>query len=269
MQFSLKQIFILFFATSLFGQVQEEVDPPENIKSIIFKGSTDDQFPVVKIGEQIRLEFDDILANEQDYYYKIVHCDYDWSPSQLLKSQYLNGVDNQRIIDYENSYTTLQPYSNYVLTIPNDNVRLKVTGNYLIEIYNDNYELQFSRRFVVYNDTVQVGAIVKRSRDFKYLNDKQVVQININAANFRLVNPKREVKVAIIQNYYWPTAIYDMPPQFTLGTELVYKYDQETSFYGGNEFLNFDTKDLRAPTSVISHIELGDIFICINIDFRI
>jgi len=260
MRLSLKQIFFLLFATSLIAQVQEEVNPPENIKSIIFKGPTEDQFPVVKIGEPIRLEFDDVLANEQDYYYKLVHCDYDWTPSQLLKSQYLNGVDNQRIIDYENSYTTLQPYSNYRLTIPNDNVRLKVTGNYLIEIYNNSYELQFSRRFVVYNDAVQVGALVKRSRDFKYLNEKQVVHMNINASSFRLVNPKKEVKIAILQNYHWPTAIYNVAPQFTIGNELVYKYDKETSFYGGNEFLNFDTKDLRAPTSVISHIELEDIY---------
>lgn len=260
MRVSLKQIFFLLFATSLFAQVQEEVNPPENIKSIIFKGTTDDQFPVVKIGEKIRLEFDDVLANEQDYYYKIVHCDYDWTPSQLLKSQYLTGVDNQRIIDYGNSYNTLQPYSNYRLTIPNDNVRLKVTGNFLIEIYNDSYELQFSRRFVVYKDAVQVGALVKRSRDFKYLNEKQVVHININASSFRLVNPKKEVKLAILQNHHWQTAVYDVPPQFTIGNELVYKYDKETSFFGGNEFLNFDTKDLRAPTSVISHIELEDIY---------
>lgn len=260
MRFSLKQLFFLLFAVSLFSQVQEEVNPPENIKSIIFKGPTDDQFPVVKIGEQMRLEFDDILANEQDYYYKIVHCDYDWTPSQLLKSQYLKGVDNQRIIDYENSYTTLQPYSNYRLTIPNENVQLRVTGNYLIEIYNSSYELQFSRRFVVYGDAVQVGAIVKRSRDFKYLNEKQVVQININASSFQLVNPKKEVKIAILQNHHWPTAIYDIPPQFTIGNELVYKYNQETSFFGGNEYLNFDTKDLRAPSSVISHIELEDIY---------
>lgn len=260
MRLNLKQIVLILFSHALFGQVQEEVNPPEHIKSIVFKGPTEDQFPVAQIGEAITLDFDDILANEQDYYYKIVHCDYDWSTSQLLKSQYLNGVDNQRIIDYENSYTTLQPYSNYRLTIPNENVSLKVTGNFVLEIYNSTYELQFSRRFVIYKNNVQVGGVVKRSRDFKYLNEKQVVQFSINANNARLVNPKKEVKVAILQNYLWQTAIYDIPPQFTLGNELVYKYDQETSFYGGNEFLNFDTKDLRAPTSVISHIELEDIY---------
>lgn len=260
MRLNLKQIALLFVCPLLFAQVQEEVNPPENIRSVIFEGPTGDQFPVIQLNEPIYLEFDDTTASEQDYYYKIIHCDYDWTPSQLLKSQYLTGVDNQRIIDYENSYTTLQPYSNYRLTIPNENVRLKVSGNYVLEIYNATYELQFSRRFVVFKDVVKVGAVVKRSRDFEFLDEKQVVQFTINSGSFRLVNPKKEVKVAIIQNYYWPSTLYNIKPQFTLGNELVYRYDQETSFYGGNEFLNFDTKDLRAPSSVISHIELTDIY---------
>lgn len=255
------KILVMFLLTSgVFAQVQEEVDPPENIKTIIFKGPTADQFPVVQLGESMTLQFDDLTAKEQDYYYKIVHCDYDWTPSQLLKSQYLSGFDNQRIIDYENSYTTLQPYSNYRLTIPNENVSLKVSGNYVLEIYNSYGDIQFSRRFVVYRDAVTVGGVVKRSRDFNYLNEKQVVQFNINTGSFPVINPKREVKVAILQNYYWPTARYNVKPQFTIGTELVYKYDKETSFFGGNEFLNFDTKDLRSPTFAISRVEYGQVY---------
>ncbi|MEP6004439.1 MAG: type IX secretion system plug protein domain-containing protein, partial [Maribacter dokdonensis] len=184
----------LLFLQNLIAQVQVEVNPPENIKSIVFKGPTEDQFPVIKIGEPLYLEFDDILANEQDYYYKIVHCDYDWTPSSLLKSQFLDGVDNQRITDYENSYSTLQSYSNYQLTIPNDNVRLKVSGNYLLEVYNSYNEIQFSRRFVVYKDVVTVGTEIKRSRDFNFINEKQVVQFSINSGSTRLTNPKKEVK---------------------------------------------------------------------------
>ena len=121
--------------------------------------------PIVKIGEPIRLQFDDLTASETDYYYQIVHCDYDWTPSRLLKSQYLDGVDNQRIINYENSYNTLQPYSNYQLTIPNSEVRVKVTGNYVLEIYDSYNEIQFSRRFVVYKTDVKVGGVAKRSRN--------------------------------------------------------------------------------------------------------
>ncbi|MEC3965392.1 type IX secretion system plug protein domain-containing protein [Flagellimonas halotolerans] len=246
--------------TPAFGQVMEEVNPPENIKSVVFKGPTEDQFPVIRLGESMTLEFDDLTANEQDYYYRIVHCDYDWTPSQLLKSQYISGADNQRIIDYENSYTTLQPYSNYRLTIPNNNVKLTVSGNFVLEIYNSYGDLQFSRRFVVYRDAVSVAGAVKRSRDFNFINTKQVVQFTINTASFNVVNPKKEVKVAIIQNHHWPTALYNIKPQFTIGTELVYKYNEETSFFGGNEYLNFDTKDLRSPNFAISNIEMRDVY---------
>ncbi|RDY58080.1 type IX secretion system plug protein domain-containing protein [Flagellimonas nanhaiensis] len=260
MRILFKQLFFCFFISGLSAQVMEEVNPPAHIKTVIFKGPTEDQFPVIQLGESMTLEFDDLTAKEQDYYYKIIHCDYDWTPSQLLKSQYLVGMDNQRIINYENSYTTLQPYSNYRLTIPNQNIRLKVTGNYVLEVYNSYGDLQFSRRFVVYRDAVSVAGIVKRSRDFNFLNEKQVVQFSINTAGFPVVNPKKEVKVAIIQNHFWPTALYNIKPQFTIGTELVYKYDQETSFYGGNEFLNFDTKDLRSPTFAISKIEFKELY---------
>jgi hypothetical protein len=260
MRLNLKQLFLLCLVSQTFAQVQEEINPPRNIKTIIFKGPTEDQFPIVQIGDPIYLEFDDVLASEQDYYYKIIHCNYDWTPSDLLKSQYLIGIDNQRILNYENSYSTLQPYSNYQLTIPNENVRLKVSGNYILEIYNNSYELQFSRRFIVYSDVVKVGALVKRSRDFNYINEKQTVQFSINSAGFPWVNPKKEVKVAIIQNYQWPTAINNIVPQYTLGNQLVYKYDKETSFFGGNEFLNFDTSDLRAPTAAISRIEFLDLY---------
>lgn len=260
MRLYLQQIIMLLLAVPIFSQVQEEIAPPSNIKTVIFNGPTEDQFPIVQMGDPIYLEFDDILANEQDYYYKVLHCNYDWTPSGLLKSQYLQGMDNLRIIDYENSYNTLQPYSNYRLTIPNENLGLKVSGNYILEIYDGNYELQFSRRFVVYKDLVRVGASIKRSRDFDFLNEKQVVQFTIFSPDFQLVNPKNEVKVAILQNYFWPTAINNVSPQFTLGNELVYKYDEETSFFGGNEFLNFDTKDLRAPSSAISHIEFGELY---------
>ncbi|MGB5376810.1 DUF5103 domain-containing protein [Muriicola sp.] len=260
MRLFLKHLFLCCFVIKSFAQVQEEVNPPENIKSIIFRGETEDQFPVVQLGDDIYLEFDDLLATEQDYYYSIIHCDYDWTPSQLLKSQYLVGIDNQRIINYENSYSTLQPYSNYQLTIPNTNVRLKVSGNYVLEIYNSSYELQFSRRFVVYQNLVRVAAVVRRSRDFEYLDQKQSVQFSISSAGFPWVNPKREIKVALIQNYQWDLMINSIAPQYTLGDELVYKYDQETSFFGGNEFLNFDTSDLRAPTAAISRIEFEDIY---------
>ena len=66
--------------------------------------------------------------------------------------------------------------------------------------------------------------------------------------------------MAILQNYNWQTTLYNIPPQFTLGTDLIYRYDEETAFDGGNEYLNFDTKDLRAPSIAISKIEVDELY---------
>ncbi len=251
---------MLLLSLPVLSQGPAEVNPPPYILSVRFTGPTGDQFPIVRLGETMVLEFDDLSASEQDYYFRITHCNYDWSPSALLKSQYLDGTDNQRITDYINSYNTLQPYSNYRLELPNPSLKFRVSGNYLLEIYNNADELIFTRRFVIYEDRVKVSAQVKRSRDFNYLNSRQVVHFAIRAGDFDWVNPQQEIKVAIIQNYYWPGALYHIKPQYALGNELVYRYDEKTGFLGGNEFLFFDTKDLRAPSAHISKVTYEDIY---------
>lgn len=263
MQTILKQLVLFVFLVSacLHAQIKQEVSPPSYIKSIIFKSDNgDDQFPIVRSGESFSLSFDDIRALEADYYYKIVHCNYDWTPSNLSKMQYLKGLDNQRIINYQNSYNTLQPYSNYQLTFPNTITRLKLTGNYILEIYDDNDELQFSRRFIIFKDVFSVGAYLKRSRDMNTIHSQQIVQFIINAKGVQLVNPQNEIKVAILQNHQWISAITGIKPQFFSGDQLIYKYDVETSFDGGNEFLFFDNKEIRTASNGILTVSLDDIY---------
>jgi hypothetical protein len=259
MQHFLKTILlVLVFKT---GWTQTEVLPPEYIKTIIFKGTTEgDQFPIVRLGETFTFSFDDITAQEEDYYYKITHHDYNWEQSNLLKPQYLQGTDNLRITNYTNSYGTLQPYSNYQLTLPNKNTKLKVSGNYILSIYNGYDELVFTRRFVVYTDATSVGVAIKNTRDLSLYNTHQTTHISIDLKELRVVNPKQDVKIAILKNYQWSTAKFNIKPQFITGTRLQYKYDKETRFAGGNEYLYFDNSDLRVSTSTIQKVAHKDLY---------
>ncbi len=255
--------FSLLVSFCLQAQVKplEEVAPPNFIKSIELEGTNKgDQFPVLLLGEPLNVTFDDINGNEEDYYYKIVHCNYDWTPSNLSKAQYMRGFDNQRIINYENSFTTLQLYSNYRLTIPNNLTTLLLTGNYMLSIYNDDDELMFSRKFIVYQNTVGVGAAVHRTRDLNTIQQDQLIQFEINLPSLSLRNFEREIKVAILQNYQWSTAITNIKPQYTLGTRLVYRYNTETSFPGGNEFYNFENKEIRGGNVSVANFELRDVY---------
>lgn len=258
----IKQALWLFAIISFSNaQVQQEVAPPDYIKSIVFKGNAEgDQFPIVRLGEPVYLSFDDLTASEEDYYYKIEHCNVDWTPSNLVKPQYLDGLDNQRIITYQNSVATLQPFSNYQLEIPNRLTRLKLPGNYILKIFNRFDELVFSRRFIVYTDAVTVTGVVKRTRDLNYINEKQTVQFTITSNGIQLVNPQQEVKVAIIQNYQFATAITGLRPQFYSGNQLIYRYDKETLFDGGNEYNFFENKEIRVANNGVAHIERMDIY---------
>ncbi|MCR8668342.1 DUF5103 domain-containing protein [Aestuariibaculum sp. M13] len=253
--------YFFFFSFLSFAQV-EEVTPPDYIKTINFKGNTPEtQLPILKLGEYVVLEFDALNGNEDDYYYKIEHFNHDWTPSVLFKSEYLDGFDNQRIRDYENSYNTYQIYSHYKLTIPNQFTKgLKVSGNYILSIFNSYDELVFSRKFMIYEDEASVGVALKRARNIEYIDQKQRVDITISSNGAAFNNPMQTVKTVIVQNNNLNSAIKDLKPLYTVGKQLIYKYDTETSFWGGNEYLYFENKDVRAANTGVQFIDLKELY---------
>ncbi|RIA08769.1 uncharacterized protein DUF5103 [Flavobacteriaceae bacterium MAR_2010_72] len=239
-----------------------ETNPPDYIKTITFKGNTpESQLPILRLGEPLVLEFDALNGNEDDFYYVIEHFNFDWTPSSLVKSEYLNGFDNQRIRDYQNSFNTYQIYSHYNLTIPNEQTRgLTKSGNYLISIFDDYNELVFSRKFMIYEELVNVGVSIKRSRDVKYINQKQSVDFVIGTNRINFNNPSETIKTLVVQNNNLNTAISNLKPQYTLGNELIYKYTTESSFWAGNEYFFFENKDVRGANVGVQFIDLQDIY---------
>jgi hypothetical protein len=261
LQKTLLVLFTIAFITNVKSQIIEKIEP-YYIRTIQFQGNTQQsQLPIVRLGEQLTLTFDDINGNEEDYYYKITHHDFDWSKSDLSKGEFLNGFDDVRIETYENSLNSLQLYSHYILSFPNRETRgVTKSGNYLISIYDDVGTLIFTRKFMVVEEQVAVGVEIKRSRNLKYIDSKQTVQFSINSKDQILINPNQSLKTLVLQNSNLKTAITDLKPQYTLGSELIYRYDQESSFWAGNEFFNFDSKEARAANNGIRYIELTDLF---------
>ncbi|MFM7019003.1 DUF5103 domain-containing protein [Flavobacterium sp.] len=252
----------LLFSAALFSQ-EKEVLPPFNIKSISFVQNGQNAVPLFLLGDTFQLQFDDLHGSEDNFYYKITHCDYDWKPSQLSINEYLVGFDDLRIQDYSNSFNALQIYSHYKLTLPNKQTQLKVSGNYIISILNENREVVFSRKLIIYEELVSVPMQVKRARTNINLEYKHNIDFAVKSNAITFQNPLNNIKVLLMQNGRFDNAISNIKPMYTMGNDLIYKYDTETQFWAGNEYLFFENKNIRAATNTIAHIDTnGGLYNC-------
>ena len=253
-------ILSIFCSTFSFGQGAFDVVEPAHIKTVTLRPLKPDQHaPILRLGETFRLSFDDLEADQKYYYYKIDHFDYNWNPSGLSPREFIKGYDGDRIRDEQNSFNTLQFYTHYSVDFPNRNTQLKLSGNYMISILDENDYVVFTRRFVLYEPQVNVSVSAHRSREIEHLDTKQNIQFTINHTGLNINNPKQEIKTVIMQNGNWETAVINLPPQYMRGNELIYKYLDATNFWGGNEFLYFDSKAVKFANIYIKRVEYGPV----------
>lgn len=245
-------LFFSFFCVTIFSQ---------NIKSIQLRPLQENNFSaIVPLGTVLELSFDDLDNDNKEYQYKIQHMTHDWQPSRLLSSQYINGFDQNNINTITNSFNTFQNYTHYSVQIPNQNSVITKSGNYLLSVLNDDDEVVFSRRFVLYENEVTVGVNVSRSRNAKALQTQQTVEFVVSHPKLRINNPSQEANVVILKNENWNETITSLQPTFFQQNVLRYSYNNNTNFWGGNEYLNFDTKIIRNNSLNIVKVERRDIF---------
>tara|TARA_B100000678_G_scaffold235002_1_gene204300 strand:+ start:1986 stop:3266 length:1281 start_codon:yes stop_codon:yes gene_type:complete len=235
------------------------------IKTVQFHPAGDDlAMPVIKLfsGEQLLLSFDDLYEDYAEYSYTIIHCNADWTPSNLLQSEYLSNFQDYYLSEYEYSINALIPYTNYRLTIPNSNMRFTKSGNYLLKIYRDNdpNKLVITRRFMVYEDRVTIGAQVRRATQVENKNTHQEIDFTINHTNYTIQNPFQDLNVVLMQDQRWDNPITTLKPQFVQNTQLIYQYDDINTFHGINEFRWFDIKNLQVLTQNVRKIDRDSVY---------
>ena len=260
----MKKRFVLLTALFLsFKFIFSQSINPDNVKSISFQKQNENKFSNIFIGtinEKFSLSFDILSGLEHDLYYVIEHCDFNWEKSQLIKSEYIQGFDDVKIDNYSSSFNTYQIYTHYNISFPNSNTSFKKSGNYIIKILDEYGDEIFRRKFILYENLVTVQTEIKRSREIEFINEKQVVNFEINPINIQLNNPSKTVKVKVFKNNELNYSIENIKPQYNMGRKLIYKYDKELSFWGGNEYLFFENKFVRNTSINIRGFDLEDIY---------
>ena len=205
--------------------------------------------------EKITISFDELNSERKNYIFTITHCNSDWKSSNLMKSEYIEGFTEEYISNYEFSFNTLQKYIHYQFDFPTINMKPILSGNYIFKIYEENGDTIIYKRFMVLNKRLHVQANVRRATLAEDRYTKHEIDFTIKHPNLIIADPFADIKVHIKQNNREDNAITGLTPKFVRNDELSYDYDEGNTFWGNNEFRDFDIRSLRYQSKRIKNID--------------
>ena len=262
-------IFCLSATSQVYGSklnttgVVEEGVFKESIHSVqLYRDGWKLSYPIIDRNSELDLElaFDDISPDIANYYYKVIHCNFDWTPSNINEGDYTDGFLPAQITNYSMSFNTYISYVHYTLKLPNDDFGFLLSGNYAVMVFEDNDENKtaFIKRFCISDALVNIKATVSRPVLSMYRNTSHEVNFNIETGGLQIENPYNDIMVAVLQNGRWDQSITDLKPIFDKNGILEYNYQVENIFPAGNEYRWFDIKSVRYQSPYIKSVAYSE-----------
>ncbi|MBK7428063.1 MAG: DUF5103 domain-containing protein [Saprospiraceae bacterium] len=230
------------------------------IRSVLFHPISDPlAIPMFALhgGGQLKLSFDDMRGGFMDLKYQIIHCNSDWSRSEMNFMEYASGFEEERLRNFEYSINTYESYTYYELLFPNEDLNVIISGNYLLHVYQDddfNTPL-LTRRFLVAESDLRIAPQMRITSNAGKYRSHQEMDVIVNFKNQRLVNPINEVTLTILQNNRWDNALQGLKAQSARAEDLMYNYIDKLVFPAGKPFRNFDVRSLQRRTVNVKSIE--------------
>jgi hypothetical protein len=201
------------------------------------------------------LEFDDLRTQRDTYYAKVIHCNYDWTKSDLQDLDFMTVYNEFPINNNEFSVDTHIPYIHYWLNVP----PVKLPGNYVLLVYrgSNKDDIILTKRFMVYSNQVTFTREGNLIGAGNIANLNQQLNFTVDYKNLNILNPMLDVHVNISQNHRWDNIINDVKPSFVreIEKELEYRFFEESKmFNGGSEFRFFDIRSLNYPGRNVAYV---------------
>ena len=217
--------------------------------------------PVLIMGtnDYLTISFDEITESNSYLRYSIIHCNANWTPSQLVESEFLDGFNFGDVDDYEYSQLTATHYVNYRITLPNDHFRFKISGNYLLQVYRDDNpdEILLQARFMVSESTAIVNADVLSVTDIDYNDAHQQVSVSVDATNAEIEDVFNDMMVFVSQNGRMDNEVMVRQPLRVSGKTAYYEHLRPLIFAAGNEYRRMETVSTTYPGM---HVETVDYY---------
>ena len=190
----------------------------------------------------LEISFDEMSHDVRQYSYRVLHCNMDWTESDISSFEYVEGFTTADIVDYEHSLNTQQAYTHYSFDFPNEDMQLKISGNYVLQVYEDGDQEQVVAElcFRVVEPLVRIDANVRANTDIELNGRYQQLDLDVMTAALDMRNAE-EVKVMVQQNGRWDNQVVLYKPTFVEPNRLRYVNQKSLIFEGGNEYRHFDT----------------------------
>ncbi len=228
---------------------------------LLFAEGWEFSLPVLELGttQHLICKFDHLSREAKNYQYTLIHCDADWNPSRITPTEYLDGFAENPVNDYAFSSNTIVPYVNYKLILPNDQVKIRLSGNYLLTVWEDGNKEHpvLVRPFYVSEKLVSISGEIQNATYEGYSGASQQVAFSVNYSRLIITDPVNEIKTVVMQNSRRDNELSKLKPTFIRQNQLVYE-DKTNLFKGGNEFRNFDAKNLQNYGMGVHSIEFRD-----------
>ncbi|MFC6268747.1 type IX secretion system plug protein [Frigoriflavimonas asaccharolytica] len=239
---------LLFFSTLKAQQI-------EGVQ--LFNPQTNDETPVIGFDENLVLKFDDFSNGSNVYRYTIKHFDRNWQDDGLFFTEYANGSLNALLDDFQYSFNTLQKYTHYNLSFPNDRMQPKISGNFKLIVYKDNEdEPLFTKRFSIVEKGASLALQVSRFSDARMPEKNQRIEVQAVSTGANLNANIPSMTLNILQNNNWETGIFNKKVSTSLGSQILFQ-QLELSFPGNNEFYYFDNKNITRGFDAVAG---GEVF---------
>lgn len=219
--------------------------------------------PMMEKGKHQHLEisWDEMSHEYKRYIYHVQHCDAEWNPSdEIFESDYLGGLNDQLVENYERSFNTTQLYTHYSIRFPNPQTSMLLSGNYKVQVFYEDADVEedapiLEAQFCLYENVASVRMEVSSNTDIDFNRNHQQVTLGVSFGTLNVVDPVRELKTVVMQNRRWDNRVAGLVPNIRNSRGVEYTHNRSLIFPAGSEFHKFEILDVHRAAMGVDKME--------------